>query len=328
MVAKGSDIAYFGTLAAFSLYVMFAGTRSTQILIENVRNLYAGAIRSAAHDDTITTKSIEQIYLPAISLLAGLGFLIFVTIIVLQIIQIRGIIFTTHPLKPDFNRINPAKGLKRLFSFHMLKEAFKNLLKLTVYVTAAYLVVITAIVRFAPTLFNADQLLLAMNVSAQRLLFAFVLLSLFFAVIDQVIARQEFRKQMRMSKSEVKREHKDREGEPRIKQKRQQLHKEFAKQTQDMGNLPGSDLLIVNPTHFAVALKYDPDQMSAPEISTKGRNRFAMLLRQRANNLGIPVIHHPALARELYQKGSAGLVIPEGTFRDVAKVYLFIRTRN
>ena len=327
-VAKGSDIAFFGTLVALCLYSLFAGQGAFEQIMTSMRNLYVQTISAAADSPEVGLSAIREVYGPGIWLLAGLGACVLSLVIVLQILQLRGLLFTAHPLKPDFNRINPAKGLKRLFSFQMLKEALKNIFKMIVYCTAATLVCFHAVRVLSPTVTDGQKLISAIHSSGLRLLFAFTLIAMIFAVIDQIIVHQEFRKQMKMSMSELKREHKDREGEPRIKQKRKQLHKEFAKQTSDLGNLPGSDLLIVNPTHFAVGLKYDVEKMAAPIISTKGRNRYAAMLRVRSNSLGIPIFHNPQLARSLYRMGSSGQSVPEELFRDVAKAYIFIRTRQ
>ncbi|MAJ07455.1 EscU/YscU/HrcU family type III secretion system export apparatus switch protein [Ponticaulis sp.] len=326
-IAKGTDIAFFGTLAALTLYVLFSGPAAISQFIARIKELYLKSISSASGGSQEAVVAIRDTFAPGFMIVAGLGALVFTFVILLQIIQMKGLLFTAHPLKPDFNRVNPAKGLKRLFSFRMLKEALKNIIKMVVYCTTAFLICWPSIQALVPTLVDAEFLIAAMTLIGTRLLLLFAFLAMIFAAIDQVIVRQEFRKQMRMSKSEVKREHKDREGEPRIKQKRKQLHKEFTKQTNDLGNLPGSDLLIVNPTHYAVGLRYEPDKMETPELTTKGRNRYAAILRQRAVTLGIPIIQNPPLARALYKHGTTGHAIPEKTFREVAKAYIFLRTQ-
>jgi flagellar biosynthetic protein FlhB len=150
----------------------------------------------------------------------------------------------------------------------------------------------------------------------------YIALGFIFAMIDQVIVRAEFKKQMKMSRSELKREVKDREGEPRIKQKRKELHKEFSKQTGSLGDLPGSDVLIVNPQHFAVALRYDAETMDAPIVSAKGRNRFALMLKTKAARLGIPILANPPLARALYRTSDPGQPIPPQHFKSVADSYV------
>lgn len=324
-VAKGTDIAFFGTLAAFTFYTVTLGPRAAATFTEMMRNTFVTGISNADSTSAVTT-AISGVYMPALQTLATIGGCIFFGVVLLQIAQLKGLMFTAHPLKPDMDRINPAKGLKRLFSLRTLKEAAKNTFKMIVYVTAAYLVSVYCINAYGPTLTDGPALVAAMQGGGLRLLFLFTFFAMVFAAIDQVIVRQEYLKQMRMSKSEVKREHKDREGEPRIKQKRKQLHKEFSKQTQGLGDISGSDVLIVNPTHYAVALSYTPAEMDAPQMTAKGRNKFAQMLKSKATNLGIPIIHQPALARALFKMSDVGSAIPESEFRAVAKVYLHLRT--
>ncbi len=146
-----------------------------------------------------------------------------------------------------------------------------------------------------------------------------------FVILDQLLVRGEFLKQMRMSRREVTRESRDREGDPRIKAKRKQLHIEFVKQSQGTGNLPGSDLVIVNPEHFAVALRYDPERMTAPTVSTKGRNRFALALKQEASRRAIPIMVRPKLARALYRDIAVNAEISAIHYETVAELYVELR---
>jgi flagellar biosynthetic protein FlhB len=125
-----------------------------------------------------------------------------------------------------------------------------------------------------------------------------------------------------MSRRELTREHKEREGEPRLKQKRKQLHAEFAKSAKGMGSLPGSDMLIVNPQHYAVALAYDAAAMDAPRVTAKARNHWAQVLKREAYRLGIPVFEAPPLARTLYAECDIGRAIRDQHFRAVADLYL------
>ena len=141
------------------------------------------------------------------------------------------------------------------------------------------------------------------------------------AVIDQLIVRGEFRKQMRMTRRELKRETREREGEPRFKQKRRDLHVQMRQQAEGLGRIAGSDLLVVNPEHVAVALRYDPKTMAAPEVSVKGRNRFAQLMKRKAFLLSIPVIPNAPLARALHADCGAGQPIASDHYREVARLY-------
>lgn len=320
-VAKGQDIVFFGVLLALAIYTLVAGPKLFSDTSQMMRDVFRSSISNAS-DSAIVYATIKSVYLPAIQALVLLGATLVVAIVLMQLIQLRGLVFSSHPIKPDFNRINPAKGLKRIFSMRTLKEAGKNIVKISIYLGATYLVVIYCVRIYAPTLVDSDGLVSALYGSGVRLLFVYMALSLFFTALDQVIVRKEFTKQMRMSKSEVEREHKDREGDPRQKQKRKKLHAEYIKQTQGLSDLSGSDLIIVNPEHYAVALAYDDKNDSSPVVRAKGRNKIALEIKRRAAEMSIPIFPSPALARALYKNAQLKKEIPEQYYHDVAGIYL------
>ena len=320
-VAKGSDLAFFGTMVALCIYAVAFLPQGLTNMAMMMRRALRGAIQDSRNPN-LAVESIQAFYWPGLATVATLGIFVFCLILLMQVLQIGGLLFTAHPLKPDFNRMNPAKGLKKIFSLRTLKEALKNIIKMAVYLGCTYLLIRYCLEVFANTLTNTDRVILAFQGAGLRLLFMYTLLSIFFAAIDQVIVRKEFSKQMRMSTSEVKRETKDREGEPRQKQKRKQVHSELSKQSASMGDLAGSDIIIVNPEHFAVALKYNAEETDAPVISTKGRNLIAESIKDRAFILGIPILSDPPLARALFKSGKIGKEIPGEHFQKVADVYL------
>ncbi len=216
-------------------------------IAELMRKAFSAGIDRAG-DPEQAQGMIGTIARAAIQPLALLGGTIMAVVIFLEILQLRGLIFTTQPLKPDFNRLNPATGLKRLFSMRMLKETPKTVLKSAVCGIAAPFVVQDAIACFAIAASDGERLAEAPAGAGLRLVFVFIAIAIGFVILDQVLVRGEFLKQMRMSRREVTREAKDREGDPRIKRKRKQLHAEFAKQSEGLGTLPGSDLVVVIPS--------------------------------------------------------------------------------
>jgi flagellar biosynthetic protein FlhB len=131
---------------------------------------------------------------------------------------------------------------------------------------------------------------------------------------------------MRMSRRDVRREARDREGDPRLKQRRKQLHREFAKSSESLRNLRGADVLITNPTHFAVALRYDPKTMLAPVVVSRGAHAFALRLRRTAFLYGVVIVREPALARALF-RCDLNQPVPEALFSPVAAIYRGLRGR-
>jgi flagellar biosynthesis protein FlhB len=319
-VARGQDLGFVGSLIALTVFVLWFGGQFVQRLTELMRLTFTSGIERVGQDGDVLGV-IGGTYWDVFEPLVVLGGIVIVVLVVLELIQLRGFIFTTAPLKPDFKRLNPVQGLKRLFSMRMLKEFIKNLIKMAVYTVLAWLMITGAMSTFGDTFGDAHALVRAMEGGARRLLFAFILTAVVFMLIDQVITRGEFAKQMRMSTRELKREVKDREGEPRFRQKRRQIHAEMRKQTEGLANVQGSDFLIVNPDHYAVALRYIPDQMKAPEIRARGRNHIALALKRRARLLGVPIIADPQLAQALYREGRQDRPIPTDHYHAVARHY-------
>lgn len=321
MVARGTDLGFFSAMSGLTLFAVIAGADSVMALAETARQILQISIAGVSHGEQLPAL-ISSSYSAALRPVAILASSIVLVVLVFEIAQVRGLAFSTHPLKPDFGRLNPAKGLKRVFSVRMLKETAKSILKLAAYSGAAAFVIVDATLSAAPTVGDAPTLVKSLQGNAMRLIFIFTFLALIFAVIDQLLARREFQKQMRMSRSELTREVKEREGEPRIKRKRKDLHAAFAKQNEDARGLPGSDMLIVNPEHYAVALSYASGAMNAPEVRAKGRNAFALALKKRAAELSIPIFEAPALARALYRQCNPGEEIPGSEYRGVVELYL------
>jgi len=325
-IARGLDLSFFGALLALAGFVTIAGYTLVARLAEAMRRALTGGI-AAAGDPRAAAAFAGDSYRATLQPLLLFGATIVLIILLLEILQLRGFLFTTQPLKPDFSRLNPAKGLKRIFSMRMLKEALKSILKITVYTGAAVLLVRAAIAHPGRALADAAGLAGTMRSAGMRLLWIFVALAFFFAALDQILARREFAKQMRMSKREMTREAKEREGEPRIKRKRKQLHAEFVKNAGGLGKLGGSDLLVVNPDHYAVALAYDRKRSAAPTVTAKGRNLHALLLKARARQLGVPVFENPPLARALHADCAVGSEIAEAHYHAVADLYFKLAGR-
>jgi flagellar biosynthetic protein FlhB len=322
-VARGTDLGYFSVLAAFLLFLTLAGALLATKLLLLMRSNLSGL--TGLDDPSSALKFVGEDTSIALSGLALAALTLLVIVIPVEILQLGGLVFSAQPLKPDFSRLNPAKGLKRLFSLRMIKEAFKSVLKFLIYSAMAGFAIRSAISAASFEAGNGAELARLLWRSAIRLVALFTAAAFLLAVIDQIIARREFAKQMRMSRRELTREFKEREGDPRIKSKRKQLHAEFLKQTEALGTLKGSDLVLVNPEHFAVALVYDPANMTAPKISAKGRNRLAAAMRAEAARLSIPVIPDPPLARALFQAAYIGHEIGTEHYRAVALHYSEVR---
>jgi len=254
----------------------------------------------------------------------GLG----VVSIIATLVQ-TGFIFTFFPLKPDIQRLNPVKGLKRLFSKKMLFEAFKNILKLLILIAVFYGVLL----KVLPTLplltdMPPEHVLHKLMSHASFLVASLLGALLIIAVLDLIHSRRDFMNQMKMSKREVKDESKRREGDPLVRQKRRQLQQELSNQVASMGNVPDADVVITNPTHLSIALKYDRQSMMAPCVVAKGSGASALRIREIARSKNIEIVENKPLARKLFRTAGINDSIPPDLFPLVAQIYIWLNRQK
>jgi len=235
---------------------------------------------------------------------------------------------TTESLKPKFSRLNPLQGFKRLFSLKSLVETFKNLIKICILMSIVYLSVRDLFLESANYLYtdlNASitHLVDILGGMIVRICIAFIAV----AVVDFFYQHWDYEKNMMMTKQEVKEEYKQMEGDPQVKGKIKQIQRQRAQQRM-MQQVPGADVVIRNPTHFAVALRYKPDQDDAPIVLAKGQDNVAMRIVQIAEDHKITVIENVPLARALYAQAELNQFIPQDLYGPVAEVLIYIFKLN
>lgn len=317
VVARGFDLGFAVLLGTFLLWLWFAGAAFAEAMQRaSARVLGAGDIAPGI--------AAGQMFAVLTGPLIGLGAMLFGVGLVTDFLQV-GPVFSAHPLKPDFTRLNPAKGLKRIFSWRALIEAGKGVLKLVVYGAVVWLVVRRLFTVDLPGVSDAGSAAAMLGSAVMRLLASVFAVALVFAALDQLLARRQFGRQMRMSRREVRREAREREGEPRLKQRRRQLLREFMQAARSIGAVRGADIVITNPTHYAVALRYRGRSMAAPRLVSKGRDRMAGRIKRAAFIHQVPVVEDRALARGLFRDAAFDAEIPARYFADVAAIY---RTRQ
>lgn len=318
VVARGSDLGFFAALASLLAFGLVAGGNLLPALAQAMRGSLMLAARAPQGQDELLAV-IGVIGAPLASPLIQLAITIALGVLFLELIQ-TGFVFSTHPLKPDFNRLNPAEGLKRLLSIRLLIETVKSVAKLVIYASVAFLFIRAAVDDWGRAMRPA-VVVDAILADATRLVAAFAGLAFVFMLADQLLVRGQFRTRMRMSRRELKREFRDREGEPRIKQRRRELHRQFAKARASVRGVRDADMLIVNPTHVAVGLRYRPDRMIAPEVVAAGADHLAVRLRRLALLYGVHVFEDAELARALYAGSGLNRAIRPECYRAVAALY-------
>ena len=231
-------------------------------------------------------------------------------------------------LRPKFSRIDPIQGFKRLFSMRSLVEAFKGILKIAVLLYLIYSF-LKGVVDTFPKLMFTDVTTggaylkdLAIQI-ALRIAVAYAVL----AGADFLYQWWDYERQLRMSKQEIKEEYKQMEGDPQVKGRIKELQRKMT-QSRMMQNVPQADVVIRNPTHFAVALRYRPEKDSAPVVLAKGQDYLALRIVQTAEESHVAVVENVPLARALYASAEVGQQIPPELYNAVAEVLVYLYRLN
>ncbi len=239
-----------------------------------------------------------------------------------------GFVFSTKALQPKLDMINPVKGLGRLFSLKTLFETLKNVLKLTVAIIVAYYTIKPIFPSiFSMFTFSLNQQIYYMLKYMLILILAFGIFSIPIAAIDFFFRRYEYEENLKMSKEEIKEEHKQQEGHPIIKSAVKKRQREVAMRRM-MAEVPKADVVITNPEHYAVALKYERGKMQAPAVLAKGADEIALKIKEIAGEYDIPIVEDPPLARTLYESCDIGDTIPEELYVTVARILAKIFKRK
>jgi flagellar biosynthetic protein FlhB len=239
-----------------------------------------------------------------------------------------GVIFSTAPLKPDPSRLNPVKGFQRIFSLRSLWDLARMLLKLGILLAVLSWIAhslwrpLLATAAAAPSAIPGELAGLFSQL-AKWLLFVFGLI----AVLDLLFSRRDFIRKLRMSRRELKDEHKRREGDPAIRSKRRRIARDMLKRIQSVGRVPAADVVITNPTHVAVALQYRSARMLAPVVLAKGSGWLSARIRKTAARHGVPVVRSPALARALFRTCALDEAVPAEHYGEVGGIYRWVMSR-
>jgi flagellar biosynthetic protein FlhB len=239
-------------------------------------------------------------------------------------ISLGGWLFAAGSMAPKFSRMNPAAGLKRMFSAKALIELLKSLAKFLIVLAVAIVVLMKDkddLVSIAHEPIEMAVIHSLQLVGWSTLWMAFGLIII--AAVDAPVQLWEAHKKLLMTKQEVRDEHKDNEGRPEVKQRIRQLQRDMS-QRRMMSAIPEADVIITNPTHYAVALKYDADKGGAPMLLAKGSDFMALKIREIGGQHGILLLESPALARSIYYSTELDQEIPAGLYLAVAQVLAYV----
>ena len=327
-VAKSKELtAAFSLIVLFLVLKIFIGNVGTGFLevFHYVFNMIPDFISINAKD--LSTQAISSLFLVVIQkmlvLVAPFFIFGFAITLIISIVQV-GWKISAKPMKPKFDKFNPVNGFKRIFSKDSLFELLKSILKIVLIAIITY----TSIKDKAKDIFILYDIHLnqALAMCGDIILDTGLKISIVYLVIgiaDWVFQKYRFNEDMKMTKQEVKDEYKNTEGDPQIKGKQRQRMRE-ASARRMMQDVPKADVVITNPTHIAVAVKYDAEKQRAPVVLAKGEDHLAQRIREAAKEHNIQIVENKPLARMLYANVDIGSEIPPELYQAVAEILAMV----
>jgi len=322
-VAKSREIASTAVYLSMLLVFYFFSPYFMQHLLGLMREFLSQATRmeiTQANMMLLTDQAVLQLFW----ILAPLFVIAFVMGFLGNVLQF-GFLLSGEALMPKFDKLNVFKGIGKMFSKSALMELIKSIAKIVVVGFLAYSVVRDEFFRTLPSLVDMDVWGIFFYIS--RVSYKIMLHVLWFLIllsaIDYVFQRWQFEEDLKMTKQEVKDEYKQREGDPQVKARVRSIQREMARKRM-LTDVPTADVVVTNPTHFAVALKYDPEQGAAPRVVAKGADFLAAKIREVAKAHGVPLVEDKPLARALYKGVKVGQFIPENLYKAVAEILAYV----
>jgi len=321
-VARSRELETTAVLLAASLTLLLAAPAIVGAASELLQQSLAIRAEQVS-DERIIGAVLRRDALAGLVLVVALSLPIMIAA-VLAPMMVGGLVFSGKALAPDFSRLDPIAGLRRVFALHGLVEVAKALAKFAAVGTVA----LVLLARMTPEIvqLGAQDVVRGMSHGTWLMLICLLVLSaslLLIAAIDVPFQIWDHGRNLRMTREEVREELRDAEGRPEVRNRIRQLAQERARRRM-MQEVPRADVVIVNPTHFAVALSYSGGSMRAPRVVAKGKELVAARIREIAQANGVPIYESPPLARSLYFTTELGDEIPAGLYSAVAKVLAWV----
>lgn len=323
MVPHSADLMSLVMVAAFLLALVATGGNLARVLAHHSRWWLENAAMLAGSSGHLFGALGNTFQAVAYAMLPMLAAMVLLAILVNLLFS--GFVFSTQPLKPDFKRLHPKNGLKKIFSRRMLIELAKVILKGLLFATVLYLLA-EGLIRdllATPARYPVYLPVILLDLLV-RVGLAVLAVMVVAAALDMWLSRKEFARQMRMSRHEVKEEYKRREGDPEIRSRRKSIQQALLQKLSALGKVRDADVIVTNPTHVAVALQYRPGRMAVPVVLALGKGMLAQQIMRLARRHGVPVLRRPPLARELYRQCGVKHPIPAAAEHEVAEIYRWV----
>ena len=293
-----------------------------EIISEYIEWIYGLEVKRA-YTEELGKRILEETFIMAGKCVApvfitsiGLGF-------IAQVMQV-GILYAPEVLQLKGERINPISGFKRIFSKKSIAEVVKSLFKFAIVLSVTYVIVSSNLTTFTGFLHTeAAQAFSYGKVFALKLSLSILAGLVVVAIGDFAWEKWSYKEKHRMTKQQVKEEHKEREGSPEVKQKIRAIQRDMATKRM-MADIPKADVIVTNPTHISIVIRYDAETMIAPEIIGKGQDHLALRIREIAKEHDVPIVENVPLARALYKTVKVGQGVPRSLYKAVAEILAFV----
>ncbi len=325
-VAKSADL---NSAISFLLFAVLLGSLGAYLM----KNITAFLLRTLRLDfgEVLNYGNVGRILGDALMqffyIFLPFGMLAVVVGIATNLLQV-GFLFTLDPLKPDFKKLNPMEGFKNIFSKKSLNNLFKSLMKLGIVAGMTF----NGLSKIMKPIMNSGEASLSLLFPffidiVKGLSISIAMFMIALGLLDLIFQKKDHKKNLMMTKQEIKEEYKQMEGDPKIKSLRQQRQREMSMQ-RTMQNVSESTVIITNPTHIAIAIRYDENKDQAPVVMAKGLDFMAQKMKEEAKKHKIPIIENKPLARAMYYKVEPGSTVPLDLYQAMAEVLALVYTMN
>ncbi|MCA9040685.1 MAG: flagellar biosynthesis protein FlhB [Planctomycetaceae bacterium] len=323
-VAKSTDLNAAALMLMTAVVIYWYAFPLCQFIMDYMRANLSTAVTSRSDEGALLQRLPQTVELVSGELIPIL-LMMFATAVGINIMQV-GFLFSPEALQPKLSRLNPLEGAKRILSIRAIAKLGTSLGKLIVLILIASYAIWIAIPKFgALSLLGVEntQALTTVKDETAMLAFQLSLALIIIAGLDFAFQKWKHEQDLKMSKQEVREEMKQMEGDPHIRARRREIHRRLAT-ARELSQVPQADVVITNPTHVAVALKYDPLTMPAPVVVAKGMGEIALKIREIAAQHKIPIIERPPLARSLYKSVKTGQPIPPDMYEVFVEIMAYV----
>ena len=325
MVAQSRELTGLFVLFSAAIVIYFCAQQFALQITEFMKEVFRTDLSSRV--DLGSQSGAKAYFFKGLSIMISIGLPVGGTAFVLgalgSFIQV-GAIASLDPLMPDFGKLSPLQGLKRLVSFKQMVEGFRIFLKLALILYIAYLLMKTEVFSAPLQILQTPSYLLQSYAQTAKSIFSSMGgVLLLFALVDFGMQKFDYGKSLRMTKQEAKQEHREREGDPQIRARIRAVQREMARKRM-MQAVKKATVVVTNPTHLAIALVYDGTSMGAPKVVAKGADFIAQRIKEIAKEAGVPTVENVPLARTLYKTVKVGQFVPRALYQAIAEVLAYV----